>query len=654
MARFRDKTYVARSRDDRSTELAIQSDDRNADALVLLGLSVRLKSRDIHVDYAGGLNTERILDKILGWGIMVFIKVYQLIWPSPSPVIISGLEDNPDVGNERNRETATLGGLREALAEAAAPNYTQGSRLVSENVADKLKRAAAEKMSAEQAFAGVVTSIDTVAVAELARRLLYTRQQTREEGSLQGQVSIPLPNISEPFYGSGHLFYMIQFCDDGSHQPLKWIMKIPNMGLERVGWDRRSLERLRTEGLLLRMLRTEAGMPVPDVIGAKYEADDECNVPYLIMEFVEGKRLTDVWFGYDREEYTDVGALRRRREKILESVADAMLRLGRFQFDEGGSPVFDEESQQCHVGPVSELDIQMMVDRWYQNEGQDKTLLWKDLGPWHDTFGMYTALLDAHPPVTEMERGVYAGLRLFLGEIREPAEFDPPSDTDLEGRQGNFVLCHPDLNLRNIIMAEDGTTIKAIVGWDGARIAPRSIGNLSFPRWLVRDFNPFAWRWKPTLAADSWQRDQVSLDCNRFEDAPWTLRELREFYVQTIRGRSEIDNMSQREWNLAMDRKRRNRAGQEHRVASHNMADMTAQSLLALSLDTAIRDPRCRIAILRHLLQKCSPSSEMFAFDEIVPTLGRGHTLKNLKQRCLLANIRELANRGFVKGSVIW
>ncbi|KAI1263891.1 hypothetical protein F5Y18DRAFT_119477 [Xylariaceae sp. FL1019] len=657
MANFRDNTYVARSRGDRSTELAIQSGDRNADALVLLGLSVRLRSRNIHVDYTGGLNTVKILDNILGWGIMVFIKAYQLVWPSPSPVIGSGFERRPGTRNNRKVETAELSSSRDALAEAA-PIYAQGLRLGSKDVADKSKRAAAEKLSAERAFKGVVTSIDTVALAELARRLLYTRQQNREEGSLQGQVSIPLPKISEPFYGSGHSFYMIQFCDDGSRQPLKWIMKIPNTGLERVGWDRPTLGRLKTEALLLQMLRTEAGVPVPDVIGANFEADDECNVPYLIMEFVEGKRLTDVWFGDDQEESADFSTLRRRRQKILENVAEAMLRLGKFQFDEGGSPVFDDESQQCHVGPATELDTQTMVDRWYQTEGQDTRLLWKELGPWRDTVEMHTALLDAHPPITEIERAVHAGLRLFLGEICEPAESDPPPGSGHEGQRKKFVLCHPDLSLRNIIMADDTMTIKAIVGWDGARIAPHSIGNMSFPRWLVRDLNPFAWRWEPTPAADSWQRNQVSLDCNRFEDAPWVLRELREFYVQAIQGTSETDDMGQRclqrERSSAMELERRNQQCRDHRITRHSRADITTQSLLALSLDAAIRDPRCRIPILRHLLQKCSRASETFTFDEIVQTFGQGRTLGSVKQRCLLTNIRELATRGFVHGSVVW
>ena len=41
------------------------------------------------------------------------------------------------------------------------------------------------------------------------------------------------------------------------------------------------------------------------------------------------------------------------------------------------------------------------------------------------------------------------------------------------------------LSMRHILLADDGTTIKAILGWDGARAAPRSLGNESLPRWLV-------------------------------------------------------------------------------------------------------------------------------------------------------------------------
>ncbi len=295
---------------------------------------------------------------------------------------------------------------------------------------------------------------------------------------------------------------------------------------------------------------------------------------------------------------------------------------------------------------------------------------------------MYTALLDAWPPATVSERGVDELLRLLLGLVREPGTARSPLEGSLRGtsdirgmgigeggvkmkmkkKKGKFVLTHPDLSMRHILLAEDGTTIKAVLGWDGARAAPRSLGNEALPRWLVRDFDPFIWRWRPT--ADFWRPSHVAPECNRFEDPPWELSELRGFYASVVRElkRGEQGGRArERETGRAGKRQEGKRmfggedvdeAGQEKCEGAD--VDVTKQSLLTLTLDAAIRDPRCRTAALRRLLEKCSRPFEELDFDFFVDSLGEGYGIDPLKLKCLANNVKELVVEGFVKGAVVW
>jgi hypothetical protein len=432
---------------------------------------------------------------------------------------------------------------------------------------------------------------------------------------------------------------------------VQWIMKIPAAASEDGTWDELQRETLRTETFLLHKLSTETKVPVPEIIDADCQADNEIHAPWLLMEFVQGRRLEDIWFDQDVGGGVNPYVLRERREKILRNVADAMLQLGRYDFDQGGAPLFDQKHGNL-VGTRSlrELDIQAMVDRWFADEaGGNTSPVYAGVGPWDNTTAMYTAMLDAYPPVTVTERGMDELLRLLISHVRESGRPRPrawPSSSprgvsktekemkeeERKKKEGEktFVLTHPDLSMRNILLAEDGTTIKAILGWDGVRATPRSLGNEALPRWLVRDFNPFAWRWQP--AADFWRRNHVQPEGNRFEDPPWVLQELREYYANTVR---------------VLKRK----SGTSH---DDEDVDLTRQSLLTLTLDAAIRDPRCRIAALRRVMEKCSRSFEELNFDMFVDTLGEGYKVDASKLKCLANNIRELIDKGFVKGAVIW
>ena len=70
---------------------------------------------------------------------------------------------------------------------------------------------------------------------------------------------------------------------------------------------------------------------------------------------------------------------------------------------------------------------------------------------------------------------------------------------------------------------------------------PKSLGNEALPRWLVRDFSPFAYRWTPAICI--WSRGRVDVVDGNWEggggpveDLPWFLAELRSVYSNILRG----------------------------------------------------------------------------------------------------------------------
>ena len=57
-----------------------------------------------------------------------------------------------------------------------------------------------------------------------------------------------------------------------------------------------------------------------------------------------------------------------------------------------------------------------------------------------------------------------------------------------------FILTHPDLDLQNILVDEDGT-VTGLVDWDGVTTVPRSMG-YSFPKWIMRDWDLACYQWR--------------------------------------------------------------------------------------------------------------------------------------------------------------
>jgi hypothetical protein len=84
------------------------------------------------------------------------------------------------------------------------------------------------------------------------------------------------------------------------------------------------------------------------------------------------------------------------------------------------------------------------------------------------------------------------GMWKILNIIFSSPPFTRSVEHDAEGDAAlkeSFVLRHDDLDLFNILCAEDGT-VTGILDWDGVMAVPRCIGATSMPPFLSRDWLP--------------------------------------------------------------------------------------------------------------------------------------------------------------------
>ncbi|RYP06016.1 hypothetical protein DL764_003433 [Monosporascus ibericus] len=698
-----DRRYVARARRDRRLELAAWDlrGLRTPNLSFVLGLSWRVRGCTSDVDLVGGLDVRRVAWSLLGVVWRWLRKHFEFTGEKEKSGVVDeegkgdrdgegkrgqkkNVVEKRDVkgggkgewkGKEQVRNTPSLhDDLAAALLPHSRPPWftifnhpTLPPTVQQPNNSNVRKKQQTPHRPRHQQrdFSAILAQIDIRALASLA---LQTLKQRRGPSHYA-----PLPRVGGPIFGSAHVLYPVSFDD---RRQTRWIIKVPVTGTPDV-WDELGADALRGEALVLRMLGTlgrgngrgngrgtggswrgeEHKFPAPEPIRVDPGVHNALHAPYLVMEFVEGIRLDEYWFadtdaGTHGVTYTSYSAdqVKLRRRMVLHSLARAMLRLGACGMEQGGGPVIDEAAWRVLPGvaaPARHLDVGAMVSRWLdRSDGRgtedERTPVYTAVWPHDDPREAYTAPLDRCPPTTEAARGVDALLRLLIGMLREPGRAGGAEGEGEGAGTRPFVLAHPDLQLRHVIVSEDGE-VAGIVGWDGVRAVPRSVGDEALPRWLVRDFDPFVYGWRPTAAAAglgpvaaSDAPGERGGSGSYLEDPPWVLAELRDAYVDIIR------------------RLKREKAasgtgvrGATARGDCPRDVDATRQSLLALSLDEAVRDPRCRGAVLRRVLEKCSTRlEEPLEYEYFVDVLGCGDRLDRCKMRRLARNFAELAERG--------
>ncbi|KAI1124236.1 hypothetical protein F5Y10DRAFT_249913 [Nemania abortiva] len=382
------------------------------------------------------------------------------------------------------------------------------------------------------------------------------------------------PVVGGPIYGSYHVLFPLTF-----HTGLRWLVKIPINGTADK-WDDISASSLVAEAKTMQFLKRETSIPLPDVLDFSPSTKSPIRCPYIILSFISGVPLYDVWFGH-RLNGDDVEVNRTRRIRALEGIASAMMQLGRFSFRTSGSPAFTSDRSLLGPGPARRLDQKAMFDRWFVHQDPADGPIYASQEASSDPKAYYTFMVDLHPEGNLVPKGLVALLRQLISWIPEPGGTD------------RFVLAHPDFDIQNFIVSEDGE-LQGIIDWDGVAAVPHTIGNARYPGWLTRD-------WDPTIYGYQESMEQGIEPDGVWEDSPQCLADYRQVYRGAI-AKCQRDG--------------------------DNSVDLCRMSLITDILSIAADDPRCRNRILRKVTQeiwdRAGHDSEL-DFAELVATFAENN-----------------------------
>ncbi|CAL5872047.1 uncharacterized protein PFLUO_LOCUS6304 [Penicillium psychrofluorescens] len=394
-------------------------------------------------------------------------------------------------------------------------------------------------------FSAVLSALDKEQLAVLASAVLQRIQPLHTRPNTK-------PSIAEPLFGSYHVLFPLTF-DTG----LRWIAKIPINGTKRK-WDELSAAALASEAKTIRLLKRETAIPLPDIFDFSPTTQNALGCPYILMGFVSGTPLYDVWFGH-RMNGASPDIVHSRRVRALESIASAMVQLDKFTFQTSGCIVSDSTQSPPTIGPTRRVDHKAMLDRWFIHQDPDDDPMYIECAVSSDPKQLYTFMLDIHPEHNSISQGLVALLRQLISWIPEPCGMDP------------FVLAHPDFDIQNFIVSEEGELL-GLIDWDGVAAVPRSLGNERYPGWLTRDWDPAMYGYKKSM-------EYVDEPEGVWEDSPQCLAYYRSIY-DGIMARYRVER----------------RPGSETNICR--------MSLVAENLAIAAENPPRRSAILQKMVEE--------------------------------------------------
>lgn len=146
------------------------------------------------------------------------------------------------------------------------------------------------------------------------------------------------------------------------------------------------------------------------------------------------------------------------------------------------------------------------------------------------------------------------------------------------------MLAHPDLDLQNVLVDANGT-VRALVDWDGVVAVPRSVG-FSFPKWLMRDWDPDTYRYGYVDSNSNVGRD---------ENSPEELLHYRRIYAQFLEDAMTKSNV------------------QEAHVASYSST--LRQSVVIGSLRRAVTNPQSKADIVFKILDIVAKLTNQKSFE---------------------------------------
>ncbi|KAF2006618.1 hypothetical protein P154DRAFT_600646 [Amniculicola lignicola CBS 123094] len=290
-------------------------------------------------------------------------------------------------------------------------------------------------------------------------------------------------HILEETSGSYHRCITVAVRGSG-----EFVVRVP--AISRNAWSDGDAYNLRSEVGTMGFIRDMTRVPVPKVIGWDDSGDNVIGAPFIMMEAVKGKKAADVWYdlpdGWKRgndtsDEDEEFSAdfpppeLERRRQNILRSLASLLADLSKIKFDSIGQLNFDQDSSKPPVGRSYYWDD-------YSDELRERPALDSSSQYWDRKLQDAYSIVDRNFQNPHLAKGI----KIFLSSIVKSPSV--PRSKGLDQNKETFVLTHPDLDIQNIFVDENGYVV-GIIDWDQTTTVPHCIGPTAFPLFLCSDWH---------------------------------------------------------------------------------------------------------------------------------------------------------------------
>ncbi|KAI1992512.1 hypothetical protein LOZ53_002444 [Ophidiomyces ophidiicola] len=278
--------------------------------------------------------------------------------------------------------------------------------------------------SKEAIFAWLQSTLNLEGLPDYCDRVRRKRSPRRIRRTIKPVI------IEEPFFGSYYALYPIRFKDG-----VRWILRVPICAVTGQ-FDELASSALASEAETMTLICQETSVPVPRVMAYGPDFDNVLRVPFILMTRIRGKPLHDIWFDklISREE------LMLRRKTALRNIARLMVRLGKLSFKTGGALEFINGNL-FRPGPLRTIDHGVTLPPVGRTDG--KTVRYFEAGPFAVPDDYYLVHLSREENHEEPEfRGVQKLLRTLL-------------QWNSKEKGPKFVVTHPNLSLRNILISEN-------------------------------------------------------------------------------------------------------------------------------------------------------------------------------------------------------
>ena len=402
------------------------------------------------------------------------------------------------------------------------------------------------------------------------------------------------------------------------------MLKIPANGHR---FDSIAAAALTSEARTMQLLKSGTTIPVPAVYAFDASSCNDLKTPFILMERIEGKPLYVEWFNNEIPK----ARLEHFRVRALQSLAEAMTQLNKFTLNRGGALEFDPAGRPVGVRGAKVVDavamysqgtgskIQSEADRNnaynhdnhddYKTENiandneigsksQNSDRDGKDVDDNHEDDEIIsekgpfecpksTFLFDLDRSIAyykgkdgnEYTNGCYKALRMFVDL----------AFSNFSTHGNRFVLTHPDLDVQNVLVSDDGT-LRGLIDWDGVASVPREIGCAQYPLWLMRD-------WVPYYYLYDIREGKTDEDAGYEESSPSELASYRAIY------------------NHFMEKEIERQTGGPDKVTAFGTlpkqeAQLTRRSLVMRDLDLAASSPFLAANFLCHIFNQIEQVTE--------------------------------------------